>query len=300
MNLSNFLENRIIDALFRGGAVNAAGTLNSAAVATGVWAATTVYAVGNVIAPPSTFTAGGGKFLQCTTGGTSGSTTTLACPAIGSTLTDGSVVWTAISAMPVPLNLYVGLFSINKGLRANSTVYSSGDVISLTATGASGGDNRQHIYSCTTGGTSAASQPAYGGVPGEVITDGTAVFTELSPTFDSNTGLPSGLVEISGSGYARVNLAPSLANWAGTQAAASTTASTGTGGTTSNNATITYGAPTSNWAVSPAAAGAFAIYDQLTGGNLLFWAPLNVPKSVASGDSSPSFSAAALTFQADN
>lgn len=301
MNLSNFSENRLVDALFRGGAVNAAGTVNSTAVVKGVWAATTVYAAGDVVAPPATFTAGGAKFLQCTTGGTSGSTTTLACPAIGSTLTDGTVTWTAVSAMPVPLNLYVALFAINKALRANTTVYASGDVISLTATGGSGGDSRQHIYSCTTGGTSAGSQPGtYLGVPGEVVTDGTAVFTELSIVFDSNTGFPSGLTEVSGAGYARVNLPPSLANWAGTQSAGSTTSSTGTGGTTSNNATITFGAPTANWAVSPAAVGALAIYDQPTGGNLLLYAPLTVPKSVANGDSAPSFSAASLTAQLDN
>ena len=45
--------------------------------------------------------------------------------------------------------------------------------------------------------------------------------------------------EPSGNGYARVAVTNSLANWAGTQSSGSTVASSGTGGTTSNNAVIT-------------------------------------------------------------
>lgn len=301
MNLSNYAQNKLVDGWLRGGALNAAGTVNSTAVVTGVWAASTAYTLGQVVVPGSGFTGAGGKFLLCTTAGTTGTTTTLAVPAIGSTLTDGSVVWTSVSGMPSQLNLYVALFSINKGLRANSTAYSVADVISLTATGGAGGDSKQHLYKCTTAGTSGASQPTtYLGVPGEAITDGTAVFTELSPVIQSNTGFPSGFAEITGTGYARVNLAASLANWAGTQAAASTASSSGTNGTTSNNGTITYGSPTANWANGLAAVGALAVYDQLTGGNMLFFAPLTIPKSVNSGDAAPSFAAAALSLQLDN
>lgn len=301
MNLSNYSENLLIDTLLRGGAVNAAGTVNSTAVVTGVWAASTAYTLGQVVAPPATFTAGGGKFLRCTTAGTSGAVTTLACPAVGSTLTDNTVTWTAVSGMPAPSAAYVALLAINKALRASSTAYSVADVVSLTATGGANGDNKQHLYSCTTSGTSASSQPAtYLGVPGEVITDGTAIFTELSVIIDTGTGFPSGLTEVSGGSYARVLLAPSLANWAGTQSAASTTASTGIGGTTSNNAAITYPSPTAAWAIGSAAVGGFAIYDQATGGNMLFFAPLTVPKTVNNGDAAPSFAISALTFQIDN
>ena len=49
-----------------------------------------------------------------------------------------------------------------------------------------------------------------------------------------------GGTEVTGGGYARVSVARTLAAWAGTQAAGSTTASTGTGGTTSNNNAITF------------------------------------------------------------
>jgi hypothetical protein len=138
------------------------------------------------------------------------------------------------------------------------------------------------------------------GVPGEVITDGTAAFTEMSPTIQANSGFPAGFAEVSAAGYARVNLAASLANWAGTQAAASTSTSTGTNGTTSNNGTITFGSPTANWANGLAAIGAFGVYDAPTNGNLLFFAPLTVPKTVNSGDAAPSFAAAALSLQIDN
>jgi hypothetical protein len=299
-NMSNYLENLLVDGLFRGGALAAGGGVNSTAVVKGVWTATTAYVAGDTVTPHALMTAGGGKFLRCTTAGTSGSTNTLAVPAVGSTLTDGTVTWTAVSGLPSLTHMYSALFSINKGLRANSTAYSSGDCISLTANGGAGGDTNQHVYRCTTAGTTASSQTGYLGVPGEAITDGTAVFTEISPVFDANTGFPAGLAEISGGSYARVDLAGALANWAGTQSAGSTTASSGTSGTTSNNSTITFPAPTSNWASGAAMIGAIAIYDQLTGGNLIGWAPLSAPKTVNNGDAAPSFAAAALSIQVDN
>jgi len=297
---ANYAENFLIDGIFRGGAVNASGTVNSTAVVKGVWAATTAYNVGDIVAPPATFTAGGGKFLQCTTAGTSGSTTTLACPAIGSTLTDGTVVWTAVSGMPSPLNLYYALFTINKGLRSNLTAYVTGDVMSLTANGGSGGDTKQHLYRCTTSGTTAASQAGYLGVPGEVITDGSAVFTEMSPVLQAGTGFPAGFAEVSGGSYARVPLAPSLANYAGTQSAGSITPSTGTNATTSNNSPVTFPAPTGNWATGTSQVGAVAIMTLLTGGQFIAAAPLTTPKTVNNGDAAPSYATGTLIFQLDN
>jgi hypothetical protein len=300
MNLSNFLQNRIVDGLFRGGALNAAGALNSSAVVKGVWTASTAYNAGDVVVPGPLFTGAGGKFLECTIAGTSGTTATLAAPAVGSTLTDGGVTWTAISGLPSELGLFVGLLSISSGFRASSNAYTVGQVISLTANGGAGGDTKQHLYRCSTAGTTASSQSGYLGVPGEVITDGTAVFTELSPVIQANAGFPSGLAEVTGGSYARVNLAAALANWSGTQSAGSTTASTGVNAQTSNNSIITFPAPTATWAAAPAAIGAVGVYDQLAGGNLLFYAVLTVPKTVNNGDSAPSFAASALTLQIDN
>lgn len=300
MNISDFLENRLVDGLFRGGALNSSGTVGSTAVVTGVWTASTSYSVGQTVVPSSGNTGAGGKFLVCTTAGTSGATFTSALGNPGSTVADNTVTWTVVSGIPSPLKMYAALYTINKGLRANSTVYAVGDVISLTPTGGVNGDTRQHLYRCTTAGTSNASQPTYAGAPGEAITDGTAVFTEISPVFDTNTGFPAGLAEVSGGAYVRVSLAAgtvmALADFAGTQSAASTTASTGSGGTTSNNAAITFAAPTANWGI----VGAVAVYDALTTGNLLFWAALTVPKTINNGDAAPSFAAAALSIQMDN
>lgn len=56
--------------------------------------------------------------------------------------------------------------------------------------------------------------------------------------------------EPSGNGYARVAVTASLANFAGTQGAGTTVASTGTGGTTSNNGAITWPTSTGAWASS--------------------------------------------------
>lgn len=113
------------------------------------------------------------------------------------------------------------------------------------------------------------------------------------------TAAPSdagGGTEVTGGAYARVAITSSLANWAGTQAAASTVASSGSSGTTSNNAALTFPAPTANWGVVTH----FGVYDAATGGNLLFWSALTSSKTINSGDAAPSFAAAALSFQIDN
>lgn len=67
--------------------------------------------------------------------------------------------------------------SPTRGSRANSTAYAVNDTVTLTAD-----DSRLHLYKCTTLGTSAATQSTnYNGASGEVVTDGTAVFTEQTP-----------------------------------------------------------------------------------------------------------------------
>lgn len=56
---------------------------------------------------------------------------------------------------------------------------------------------------------------------GQTYTPPTGLYVALYTAAPSDAG---GGTEVSGNNYARVNLAPSLTNWAGTQAAASTTA----------------------------------------------------------------------------
>lgn len=50
-----------------------------------------------------------------------------------------------------------------------------------------------------------------------------------------------------GTNYARVSYARSLANWAGTQGAGTTTASSGATNTTSNNVKISFPSPSTAW-----------------------------------------------------
>jgi len=116
-----------------------------------------------------------------------------------------------------------------------------------------------------------------------------ALYT-ANPT-DSTAG-----TEVTGGSYARVTVASSLANWAGTQGAGTTTVSSGTTGTTSNNNAITFPAPTANWGVVTGA----ALCDATSGGNILAYGALTVNKTVNNGDAAPSFPAGSLTFQLDN
>lgn len=127
----------------------------------------------------------------------------------------------------------------------------------------------------------------------QAFTAPATTYVALLTAAPSDTG---GGTEVTGGSYARVAVTSGLTQWAGTQAAASTTASTGTSGTVSNNATITFPAPTANWGVCTH----FAIYDASSAGNLLIWSALTTSKTINNGDAAPSFAAAALTFQADN
>jgi hypothetical protein len=114
--------------------------------------------------------------------------------------------------------------------------------------------------------------------------------------FTAAPGEVGGGTEVSGGSYARVAVTAGLTQWAGTQSAGSTAVSSGTGGTTSNNAAITFPAPTANWGVVTH----WGIFDASTGGNLWIYAALTTSKTVNNGDPAPSFAAGALTFQIDN
>ena len=105
--------------------------------------------------------------------------------------------------------------------------------------------------------------------------------------------------EPSGNGYARVAYAASLANWAGTQSAGSTTASSGTGGTTSNNAAITLPTSTGAWA-SGANLVSVWMMTASTGGTASVCITLTTPVAVTGAGFTLSFPAGSLSFQADN
>lgn len=115
-----------------------------------------------------------------------------------------------------------------------------------------------------------------------------ALFT-ASPT---DTG---GGTECTGGSYARVSVDATLANFAGTQGAGTTTGSTGTSGTTSNNIDIQFPSPTAGWGT----AVAMAVFDAATDGNMICYGALLPPKVINSGDLPPKFSVGQWMFQLD-
>lgn len=126
---------------------------------------------------------------------------------------------------------------------------------------------------------------------GQAFTFPATLYAALYTAAPSNAG---GGTEVGGGvGYARVAIAGSLANWAGTQAAGTTVASTGTSGQTSNNTPIAWSGPTTGaWGTL----GWVAYLDAASAGNPVFWAPLNSAKTVPSGVTSPSLPAGTQTI----
>jgi hypothetical protein len=108
---------------------------------------------------------------------------------------------------------------------------------------------------------------------------------------DGSTG-----TEVSGGSYARVEIASSLVNWAGTQGETTTAVSSGTTGTTSNNAEIVFPVPTATWGTVLG----LALYDSPSSGNMCLYAPLQASKNVGLGDPAPTFPISALSTQVDN
>lgn len=127
---------------------------------------------------------------------------------------------------------------------------------------------------------------------GQAYTAPTTIYVALYTSACSDA---SGGTEVTGGSYARPGLVASLANWAGTQAAASTTASSGTGGTTSNNVAINFATPSAGWGLVTH----IGLTDAVSAGNLLVCTALTVGKTINTGDT-VSFPAASLTNQIDN
>jgi hypothetical protein len=107
------------------------------------------------------------------------------------------------------------------------------------------------------------------------------------------TGAGGGAEVPTGSGYARVGIAGTLAAWSGTQGAGTTVASSGTSGRISNNAAVTFGAPTASWG----RVTHDGLYDAATLGNLLFYAPLANAKDIYAGGAAPSFDAGSWAIE---
>lgn len=103
-------------------------------------------------------------------------------------------------------------------------------------------------------------------------------------------------VSTSGTAYSRQAVSASLAAWAGTQSAGSTVASTGTGGTTSNNSTITWTASTAAWGNIQSVGWT----DASSAGNRWICLNLSSAFNVSAAGVTVSFAAGQLQFQIDN
>lgn len=112
------------------------------------------------------------------------------------------------------------------------------------------------------------------------------------------TALPAnagGGTEVSGAGYGRISVPSTMAAWSGTQGPGTSSASTGTGGRISNNTDLVLGDPTAPWGT----VAGMAFNDAPSGGNLLFWAPLDTPKTISPGNPAPYFAADELSITFD-
>lgn len=127
-------------------------------------------------------------------------------------------------------------------------------------------------------------------VRNQTFTPPATVYVGLSTAACSDSSV--GTEVANSNNYSRASVSSSLANWAGTQSAGSTTASSGTGGQTSNNNAITFATPSGSWGT---VTHWFLIDSGTYGsGNLLLCAALTTSKTINSGDT-VSFAAGALT-----
>jgi len=127
---------------------------------------------------------------------------------------------------------------------------------------------------------------------GQSYTWPSAVYVSRFTADPTNAG---GGTEVAGGGYLRVTLLSATSTLSGTQSPGSTSASSGTGGRTSNNAALTWPAPTANQGTTLS----LGVHDAPSAGNLLFWAPVAEPRTVNNGGPAPSVAADDLGITLD-
>lgn len=163
-----------------------------------------------------------------------------------------------------PAAVFMGLIRASRGVWAASTVYSVGDTVIPTAFAG-------RMYRCTTAGTSGSSQPTWGTTDGGTTNDGTVIWTEHTPSLEANTNLN----EVTGAGYARVQITQADAQWT----------APGVAGQISNVNEVQYGSPTADWGTI-----CFAFFiSASSGGNLLIVAPMSSVFVVNAGNPAPKF-----------
>jgi hypothetical protein len=152
-----------------------------------------------------------------------------------------------VSSYTMP-TVYVALIQATAGQSPRSTAVTSGQT---TVPASLNG----HMYRCSTAGTTGSGEPTWPTTSAGTVTDGTAVWTEMTPDFQANNTHVTGN-ECSYTGYARVALS-------GLMGSASA-------GSAANTSAVPFGADTGG----TNDVGAICTYDASSAGNLLkFCAP---------------------------
>jgi len=81
------------------------------------WLAETAYTLGKIVAPASP----NGRYYQCTTAGTTGSSAPTWPTSLGGTVTDGDAVWTDIGTKPYDMMLGVSALAVNMRIALSGT-----------------------------------------------------------------------------------------------------------------------------------------------------------------------------------
>ena len=116
---------------------------------------------------------------------------------------------------------------------------------------------------------------------GQAYSTPSTVYVALSTSAYQEDG--TGGNEPVGNNYARASVTNNTTNWPVT-----------TTGTKTNANSITFATASGNWG----SLGYVGIYDQLTGGNLLMFSTISVPKSPSAGDT-VSYAPSSLTINLD-
>ncbi len=127
------------------------------------WQPTINYRIGAIVTPKTIpDNPNGGHYYKCTTAGTSGATEPSWLTANGSTVTDGSVIWTESGNI----------------IWQKSHPYTAGAIIVPI-------NNNGHFYKCTVAGESGATAPLWTTATNAVVTDGVVRWTEAGSILDS-------------------------------------------------------------------------------------------------------------------
>jgi hypothetical protein len=132
------------------------------------------------------------------------------------------------------------------------------------------------LYRCTTAGTTGIEEPDWPDIDGIEVTDGTAVWTEQTLALAAGEA-----PEPSGNGYERQPWECNMATVMGGNLEASSGPSGGASGTVSNLQQVAFApAHLKAWG----AVWGIAIFDAEEGGNLLMFAPSDIPKFIDAKD----------------